>query len=132
MRKLGPLLVAALPLAACMSVQGGADPIGVALSVGGDDGETQRLAEALRNHLHASERFRVTLAQESPDATVTIADHVQWYPVRGVDFIEYHVVFGRPGDAQIGESIGRCPSRRMQVCASRIVSDFAIALRSGR
>ena len=125
---LAHLAFAAIPLAACLSTPQGGETIAVAFSVVGDDGATQRLAEALRNQLRRSGRYRLTFAEERADATLEITNHVQWYPVRGVDFIEYHVVFGRVSGERLGESNGRCPAERMELCASRIVSDFTESL----
>lgn len=118
------------PLAACMSTGFDEGPVGVALYVGGDDGATQRLAEALTNQLNSSGRYRLALAEERTATRLTITNHVQWYPVRGVDFIGYDVAFGRPDGRELGRSVGRCQAQRMEVCALRIVHDLDRALRS--
>jgi len=99
-------------------------PVLVALYVGGDDGETQRLAEALTNQLSSSGRYRLALAEEQAEVAVTITDHVRPIVIRGVDYISYHITFARPGAGELGQSAGRCPARRMEACASRIFRDF--------
>lgn len=126
------LALAAAPLAACMSAPRGQEPVVIGLYIVGDDGATQRLAETLRQQLGSSGRYRLGLAEDRAATRLTITNHVSSMVVRGTDYIGYRVTFARPDESELGRSVGRCPFRRMEVCASAIVLDLDRTLRSQR
>ena len=125
--------IIALPcilLVACVSAPATDTPIPVDFWRVGDDGLTQRFAEALQQRLRASGRYRLITAGEHAEIVITITDHARPVTFGGVDYFRYDVTFGRDADTIFGRSAGRCMRRQMSDCARRIVAELERALRS--
>ena len=81
---------------------------------GGDDGLTQRLADAVRSRLEVS-------PPKTP-VIILIPTHVGWNDIRGRGrmWVTYRVEYRR-GEAVIGRGTGSCWEDQLDRCAAEIV-----------
>lgn len=89
----------------------------VAVHTGGDDGLTQRLAEAVREEFRRTPGYR--LDHTSTRMTVTIPTHVDWRRILGRTRVSYVADF-RSGDRE-SHMRGSCWEGRLSACARSIV-----------
>jgi hypothetical protein len=97
------------------------EPVPVEVISGGDDGLTQRLADAIRSEFRQSARFTLPLPA-GPDALrVTIPTHVGWEKVGGSTRVTYRLRLERGGH-KLAESGGFCPEENLRFCARTVVA----------
>lgn len=87
----------------------------------GDDGLTQRLADALRAEFARSAPFISATSSTSNPLLVTIPTHVGWEEVGGRTRVTYQVRLERMG-SKLAESSGKCWEHNLSVCAHNVVS----------
>ena len=89
---------------------------------GGDDGLTQRLAEAVRNEFRQSSRFALVSGPAPESLRVTIPTHVGWEQRGGRLRVSYELRLSRDG-RNLGERSGACWENDLRTCARLIVAD---------
>ena len=92
----------------------------VEVFTGGDDGLTQRLADAIRSEFGRSARFTLALAPTSDLLRVTIPTNVGWKGVRGKTRVTYQLRLERAGRT-VAESGGVCSEQDLRVCAKKVL-----------
>jgi hypothetical protein len=102
------------------AVAGRSGVIPVIISAGGDDGLTQRLADAVRTGFERSTAFVVTTAGTPSVLKVTIPAHVGWKQIGSRTQVTYQVVFERGGSRGIA-SRGFCWETDLADCSAQIV-----------
>jgi len=96
------------------------DTTPVEVWTGGDDGLTQRLADAVRDEFKQSSLFALAPASTPGSLRVTIPTHVGWEQVGGRTRVMYQLRLDR-GDRNLGESSGVCWEDELRTCARQIV-----------
>jgi hypothetical protein len=99
------------------------EPTAFEIRTGGDDGLTQRLADALRSAFATAPGFTADASSER--LVVTIPTHVAWREVGGRTRVTYAVELAL--GAQSIRRTGSCWETDMSICARQIV-DAASAL----
>jgi hypothetical protein len=88
---------------------------------GGDDGLTQRLADAIEAKLQTSSRFALTSAGTVPNALkIIIPTHVGWREVAGKTRVSYQLGLERDG-RRISARGGECWETELELCAQQVV-----------
>lgn len=100
----------------------------VALWVGGDDGLTQRLADALRTEFGKSRKFALSDADTRKSLRVTIPENVGWREINGRTQVNYEVRLARGVQSFRGRR-GVCWETELAVCAKEIVRNASLSLR---
>jgi hypothetical protein len=102
----------------------------VELWIGGDDGLTQRFADALKAELQRSADFTSTkVANTAFDVKMLIPSHVKWAKTeRGVTVFPVVIFIGADGRF-LEASTPECMEASLNVCAGRVLSDARVALR---
>lgn len=116
---------AAFLLSACVTQHEGpggtASATPVEVWVGGDDGLTIRLADAVEQAIKASSSFTYVERGSVPDAlSVGFPGHVTWAKVNGRIRVKYRVELGRQ-EQKVAEAEGACWESELQRCALAIV-----------
>jgi hypothetical protein len=96
---------------------------------GGDDGLTQRVADAVRDEFKQSPLFTLTQASMPNSLRVTIPTHVGWKEVGSRSRVTYRVVF-ETGPRRIGERSGICWEDELAACARMVVKQATDAVSS--
>ena len=96
------------------------DAVPVAVSTGGDDGLTQRLADAVRSGFEHSARFKLSPAGTPNVLKATIPTHVGWKEINGRTRVSYQLRLER-GDRHLGDSSGVCWENDLGACAAQMV-----------
>ena len=99
----------------------------VALWVGGDDGLTQRLADALRSEFAKSRVFTLLQTSTRHSLRVTIPENVGWREINGRTQVNYEVRLAR-GVQGSRSHRGQCWENELAVCAKQIVRTVSLAL----
>jgi len=92
------------------------------LWVSGDDGLTQRFADAIRHAVSKSGDLILAAAGEG-QLIMTIPTHVRWQNAGDKVRFQRVVVFADRSAKQIGISTGDCWDGALDECASAVVSD---------
>lgn len=129
--KLAALLFA-IACAACPTAQGKADPpthvkVPVELWVSGDDGLTQRLADAVRSELTSSGAFALSPAGMRNSLKLTIPHNAGWRQINGRTQVSYDVRLERGGRGFKGRR-GHCWESELVVCAKQVVRTASLSL----
>ena len=103
-------------------------PTSVEIFTGGDDGLTQRLAEAIRSEFKQSGRFTLGVPSSADTLRVTIPTHVGWQDVGGGTRVTYQLRLDR-GGRKLVESGGTCWEKELHVCARTVVKAATLAVR---
>ena len=116
---------AAILLSACVTQNEGSESTTsatpVEVWVGGDDGLTIRLADAVEEALKASPRFTYVERGSVPDALrLGLPGHVTWAKVDGRVRVKYRVELERRGQKLAGAE-GGCWESELQRCALAIL-----------
>jgi hypothetical protein len=127
MRTVLALIIAACAADPATSVTKPDSRVPVEVASGGDDGLTQRLADAVRSEFAQSARFALAPASTPNVLTVTIPTHVGWEEVSGRNRVTYEVRLDRAGQ-KLAESRGVCWEHDLRGCAQDIVAATARAL----
>lgn len=101
-------------------------PILAELRVGGDDGLTQRFADAIRRAIEFSEDFALPRAHQG-QLIMTIPTHLSWQEDQGKLNFEYLVLFTDRDSRNLGTSTGTCGESDMETCSASVVSDARAA-----
>lgn len=105
------------------------NPIPVEIFTGGDDGYTQRLADAVRGMFEKSSAFTLAPNSATNALIVTIPTHVAWKDVGSKTRISYRLRLERAGRL-LEESDGTCWEKELHVCAESIVDKAGRATRN--
>ena len=92
----------------------------VEVVTGGDDGLTQRLADAIRIELESSAAFTLAPASASNPLIVTIPTHVGWEDVGSRTQVMYELRLDR-GGKNLSNTGGKCWEHELRVCALSVV-----------
>ena len=124
------LLFLASFLVACATPQTETPQVRVLVLSNGDDGLTQRLAEALRHGLQNLPRYSTVPTGEPSDLVISIERNVRPSFVSDLMYANYDVRFYEANDHRvtIGTSAGGCLANRVEDCAGTILRDFRQAL----
>jgi hypothetical protein len=109
-----------LALIGCATASASRAPVPVILLVGGDDGLTLRLAEAIRREVQASSRYRLAPASQVAGIVVRIDENVTALRSGGTSHFRYSITFER-GGVVVGNSAGGCPELHMRRCSRRVL-----------
>lgn len=96
------------------------DAVPVQVWIGGDDGLTQRLAEAVRIRFTHTAHFRLSPSVTPDTLTVTIPTHVSWKKIGRRTQVRYQLRLERD-DRHLGESSGVCWETDLDACAAQVV-----------
>lgn len=96
-----------------------AAPLAVEVWTGGDDGLTQRLADAVREEFRASPRFRMVVGR-SGALRVIIPTHVGWRDIGTRTRVTYRLELER-GGRRTAVAGGACWEADLRVCARQIL-----------
>ena len=107
-------------MSAAAPVASPTNPIPVQIVTGGDDGFTQRLADAARGKFEKSAAFTLAPASATNALIVTIPTHVEWQEVGRKTRISYKLRLERAGRV-LEESGGACWENELHVCAESIL-----------
>lgn len=118
------LAIAVSVCVGCTTVSAPNEPISVAVFTGGDDGLTQRLADAVRSEFAASPHFRSAASPTAAALRVTIPTHVRWERGAGGLQVSYEVQLAWSGRER--GSAGTCMERDLVICARQIVREAVI------
>jgi hypothetical protein len=117
------MITASLLVYGCSSQRVISDPRLVELWVSGDDGLTQRLADALDKELKTSSDFSMSSGKKPGTLVITIPTHVQWKDIGKRTQVFYTVEFSSISDQIIGASTGSCWDGEFKKCADQIMLD---------
>jgi hypothetical protein len=99
----------------------------VEIWTGGDDGLTQRLADAVADELRRSARFSYGEAGAVPDALkAVIPTHVRWREVGDKTRVTYRLELERDGRRRSARG-GSCWEAELKRCAQQVVQTIATA-----
>jgi len=97
--------------------------------VGGDDGLTQRLRDAIEHAFQSSPRFVLSSGKKSGALVVTIPASVRWKQFGKRTQVFYRVEFATTDQQKRGASKGSCWDDESATCAAHIVGDAEVAAR---
>ena len=100
----------------------------VEVGAGGDDGLTQRLADAVRTGFEHSAHFRLSASGTLNALKVTIPTHVGWDEINGRTRVSYQLRLDR-GGRHLGNSSGTCWENELAACAAQMVEIASRATR---
>ena len=98
------------------------------LRVGGDDGLTQRFADALRSGIDRSPDF-VTDRKSEAGLQMTIPSNLTWSETEGRLRFTFVVEFTDSRSTNLGVSTGVCWEDEMRECTERVLRDARTAAR---
>lgn len=106
----------------------------VELWTGGDDGLTQRFADAIRHALNSSPVFFSSSGKKPGSLIVFIPTHVASVKKAGRITIQYTVLFSSVADRELGSSKGTCQSSdaALTKCAVQVVKEAEMVARKVR
>ena len=90
---------------------------------GGDDGLTNRLADALKDAFKSSSGFELSTGKKPGTLVVTIPSNVEWKQVGKRTKVLYTVDFASIENQPLGTSKGTCWDDVLTKCADKIVKD---------
>jgi len=90
---------------------------------GGDDGLTNRLADALKDAFKSSSDFQLSNGKKTGTLVVTIPSNVEWRQVGKRTKVLYTVDFASIENHPLGTSKGSCWDDVLTKCADKIVKD---------
>jgi hypothetical protein len=93
----------------------------------GDDGLTQRLADAVRDEFRQSAQFTLAMSPTPDSLIVTIPSHVRWEEV-GVRTRVTYALRLETAARKLGESSGVCWEDDLRTCAQNIVAEASHAI----
>lgn len=117
--KLVRLIFLTATLCACATTESAVGDT-VAIVTVGDDGLTQRLADAVEANARSA-RFTISTAGQPASLTIRIPTHVGWENVGSRMRVKYRAEFQRRGVTKSSTS-GECWDNELSVCASQIVA----------
>ena len=127
-------MAAVMMLVACggcstVSAPTAARPTAIPVEVwtGGDDGLTQRLADAVRNEFRQSALFTLAPASTQNALRVSLPTHVGWNEVGGRTRVTYRVMF-ETAKRRMGERSGACWDDELRECARMVVEQATDAV----
>lgn len=97
--------------------------------VGGDDGLTQRLRDAVEHAFQSSPRFILSSGKKAGTLVVTIPTNVRWKQCGKRTQVFYTVEFASTDQQNLGTSKGSCWDDDFATCAAHIVGAAEIAAR---
>ncbi|HVQ06843.1 MAG TPA: hypothetical protein VMS43_00260 [Allosphingosinicella sp.] len=108
-------------------------PIPVEIRRGGDDGLTQRFADALETGIRRSGTFTMVSGVSQPDFLVfNIPSHLEWTRVGDRVRARFQVELRRGDSSLLGLSSGDCWETQLEICAARVLNDARRVARSSR
>lgn len=127
-------MAAVMMLVACsgcstISAPAAAQPTAIPVEVWtwGDDGLTQRLADAVRWEFRQSTLFTLAPASTPNALRVSIPTHVGWNEVGGRTRVTYKVMF-ETAERRLGERHGACWDDDLRECARIVVEQATDAV----
>lgn len=99
----------------------------VQIVTGGDDGLTQRLADAVREEFRHSAQFTLAMSPTPDSLIVTIPSHVRWEKVGDRTRVTYALTL-QTGARRLGASGGVCWEDDLRTCARSIVAESTYAI----
>jgi hypothetical protein len=94
---------------------------------GGDDGLTNRLADALEIAFRASPNFKLSFGKNEGTLVVTIPTNLEWKQIAGRTKALFAIEFSSTDGRPLGRSQGSCWDNELQKCASQVVRDAKVA-----
>jgi hypothetical protein len=108
-------------------------PVPVEIRRGGDDGLTQRFADALETGIGRSGTFTMASGVSHPPFLVlNIPSHLEWTRVGDRVRARFQVEFRRGDSSLLGSSSGDCRETQLEICAARVLNDARRIARSLR
>jgi hypothetical protein len=90
---------------------------------GGDDGLTNKLADALKDAFKSSSDFQLSTGKKPGTLVATIPSNVEWKQVGKRTKVLYKVNFASVDNRPVGASEGSCWDDALAKCANKIVKD---------
>jgi hypothetical protein len=104
------------------------DVVPVEVLTGGDDGLTQRLADAICSEFERSAHFTLIPAAGSETLRITIPTHVDWEQVSGRTRVTFRLKLER-GGRNLRANGGRCWEEDLRECAHQVLGAATLAVR---
>jgi hypothetical protein len=99
----------------------------VELWVGGDDGLTSQLGDAVERVLRSSPDFIMSSGHKLGTLIVTIPTHVQFEHIGERSKVFFTVNFSSIHNENLGSSKGTCMDNELVKCANQIIKDAILA-----
>jgi len=117
-----------LPGAACGEGRIRTGPVTFDIRTGGDDGLTQRFADALDATFRGSGLFVLGSDGRPIDLVVTVPASLKWRRIGRRERVTYVAEFSGRGNQTLGESKGSCWDSDLPRCASQVLRDANVVL----
>ena len=127
-----PLVIGAIIAAGVVAEAAPVKATLVEVWVGGDDGLTQRLRDAVEHAFQSSPRFVLSSGKKTGTLVVTIPTNVRWKQSGRRTQVFYNVDFASTERKNLGASKGSCWDDEFATCAAHIVGAAEIAARGIR